>query len=194
MLQRLTALSQRLDRLVDSLLEVSRVSWMPLQRRSTALDTIVDEVLATLDFSLREAGVQVRRPELLPVIACDPIQVSQIYRNLITNASKYNDKPERWIELGFTGPVEMPTLFIRDNGIGIDSRHHEDIFTRFRRLNAADRFGDGSGLGLAIVRKIVERHSGRIWLESAPGEGTTFYFTLAPQPLAQPLAPAAGPE
>ncbi len=180
MLKRLSVLGQRLDRLIEGLLEISRVNWMALQRKPTDLDALVEEILATLDFSLQENHVEVRRPRPLPTLDCDATQVSQIYRNLITNAIKYNDKAQRWIELGWEGTLDVPTFYVRDNGIGINPQHHHDIFTRFRRLHAADRFGEGSGLGLAIVRRIVERHGGRIWLESEPGEGTTFRFSLTP--------------
>lgn len=180
MLKRLTQLGQRLERLIESLLEISRVNWMALQRKPVALDTVVDEILATLDYSLQESGTRIRRPHALPTVACDATQVAQVYRNLITNAIKYNDKAERWIELGWEGTLDVPVLYVRDNGIGIAAQNHQEVFMRFRRLNAADRFGEGSGLGLAIVRRIVERHGGRIWLESEPGTGTIFRFTLTP--------------
>ena len=107
-----------------------------------------------------------------------------MFANLITNAIKYNDKPQRWIEVGVAeSPVggdrpRAPTFFVRDNGIGIPERHLEAVFRIFKRLHGRDQFGGGTGAGLTIVRKIVERHHGRVWIESSPGEGTTVFFTL----------------
>jgi hypothetical protein len=112
----------------------------------------------------------------------------QVFTNLIANAVKYSDKADRQIEIGAL-PTDPPTVYVRDNGIGIDPRHADNIFRMFKRLHGRDRYGGGSGAGLTIVRKIVERHGGRIWVESTPGEGSTFYFTLAPAPTASPPVP-----
>ena len=116
-------------------------------------------------------------------------------RNLITNAMKYNDKPQKWIEIGASlrSPPEDDTpagqnaasvqpplaLYVRDNGIGIREKHYGAVFRIFKRLHSRDQFGGGTGIGLTIVKKIIERHGGRIWVASQYGEGTTFYFTLA---------------
>ena len=97
---------------------------------------------------------------------------------------KYNEKPERWVEIGVAREREAPggggppVFYVCDNGIGIRERHLESVFRIFRRLNPRDRFPGGTGMGLTIVKKIVERHGGRVWAESAPGEGSTFFFTL----------------
>ena len=102
----------------------------------------------------------------------------ELYLNLIGNAMKYNDKPEPWIEIGFQEENEEATYYVRDNGIGISSPFHEQVFKMFKRLHGRDEYGSGSGVGLTICRKIVERHGGRIWIESSPGKGATFFFTL----------------
>ena len=105
--------------------------------------------------------------------------MGEIFANLIVNAVKYNDKPQKWIEIGTTRDGgEAPVFYVRDNGIGIPEKHHDAVFRIFKRLHGRDKFGGGTGAGLTIVKKIVERHHGRIWLESSPGEGTTFFFTL----------------
>jgi light-regulated signal transduction histidine kinase (bacteriophytochrome) len=97
----------------------------------------------------------------------------------VTIAMMYNDKPDPWIEFGVRdGRSAGPVLYVRDNGIGIPERHHDTVFRIFKRLHGRDQYGGGTGAGLTIVRKIVERHHGRVWIESAPGGGTTVLFTL----------------
>jgi two-component system, chemotaxis family, sensor kinase Cph1 len=112
---------------------------------------------------------------------------------------KYNEKPERWIEVGWerpVGPGEPTILYVRDNGIGIRDKHKSAVFKMFKRLHAQDRFGGGSGVGLTIVQKIVQRHGGRIWIESEFGVGTTFFFTLEAEErgTSEDLAAASDPD
>jgi two-component system, chemotaxis family, sensor kinase Cph1 len=116
--------------------------------------------------------------------------------NLIINAMKFNESEQPSIEIGVANR-QPPTIFVRDNGIGIAREHHETIFAPFSRLHSHKQF-DGSGLGLAIVRRIVESYGGRVWLESEPGQGSTFYFSLAPafaptENLAESPSPAGPP-
>lgn len=193
-LKTLKVLAERMYSLIDSLLEFSRVGRVDLAIRKTDLDAVLNEVLLTLRISLDERGVQVRVPTPLPIILCDHVRIREVFQNLITNAIKYNDKAEKWIEIAWhtepavqspanldhdSGTQPLPIVFsVRDNGIGVNQRHLESIFRIFKRLHARDKFGGGAGVGLTIVKKIVERHGGRIWVESALGEGTTFAFTL----------------
>ena len=122
----------------------------------------------------------------MPELVCDKTGIAEIFRNLITNAVKYNAADEKIVEVGFIDQmgtksgVETQVFYVRDNGIGISPEFHEDIFRMFKRLNDEDEARKGTGVGLTFVRKILDRHGGRIWLESAPGQGTTFYFTLKP--------------
>jgi len=146
----------------------------------------------------------VRVPRRLPPVRCDRVRIGEVFQNLVANAIKYNDKAgERWVEIGFStaaaaeaaaaadpgataaaaaidaaGSRRPFVFYVRDNGMGIPGKHFEAIFRIFKRLHGRERFGGGTGAGLTIVKKIVERHQGRIWLESVMGEGTTFYFTL----------------
>jgi two-component system, chemotaxis family, sensor kinase Cph1 len=122
----------------------------------------------------------------LPTISCDRTQISELFTNLLTNAIKYNDKAEKWVEIGFTqsdssDPQDpsLYTFYVRDNGIGIPPQHLERVFQIFKRLHTQDQYGGGTGAGLTIVQKIVERHGGKIWVESTLDQGSTFYFTLA---------------
>jgi len=183
-LETLTRLSRRMEVLIDSLLHFSRLGRVDLAIDDIDLNEVVAEVVDSLAIHLRESGVEIRRPRPLPVVRCDRVRVRELLYNLIVNAAKYNDKPEKWIEIGFVASLEKgsggpPAIYVRDNGIGIQEKHFDSIFRIFKRLHGRDKFGGGTGAGLTIVKKIVERHNGRIWVESIYGEGLTVYFTLA---------------
>ena len=115
-----------------------------------------------------------------------------MFVNLLSNAMKYNDRAQRRVEIGYLAADEAggrgqappeasghTVYYVRDDGIGIHPKHHEQVFKMFSRLHGRSEYGGGTGAGLAIVKKLVERHSGRIWLDSTLGEGTTVFFTLA---------------
>jgi two-component system, chemotaxis family, sensor kinase Cph1 len=178
-------LTRRMDDLIESLLQYSRTGRTELAPVDCDLDTVLDEVLAGLAQRIGEAGTQVRRPGKLPMVRADRVRVREVLTNLISNAIKYNDKPEKWVEVGVepgSGTAKAaPVIYVRDNGIGIGERYHDKIFEIFRRLHGRDEFGGGSGAGLTIAKKTIERHGGRIWLTSTPGEGTMFHFTLRPE-------------
>lgn len=177
---------ERMGAMVDSLLQFSQIGRSDLSCQEVDLAAVVRDIVESLEFQISESKTEIRIPHPLPTVRCDPA-VSAVFRNLITNALKYNDKPERWIEIGRlendpalqpVGPQSVPVFYVRDNGIGIRPQDHDSVFQIFRRLHGQDKFGGGTGSGLTFARKIVERHGGRIWIESRPGEGTTFFFTL----------------
>src|SRR5690606_27066664 len=126
------------------------------------------------------------------VVRCDAVRVREVFHNLIANAVKYNTQPERRVEIGVRGfeNGDTPIFYIRDNGIGIPPEHQNAVFRIFKRLHARDEFGGGTGSGLAIVKRIVERHGGRVWVESAVDEGSTFLFTLGKVDIYAPVEPA----
>jgi signal transduction histidine kinase len=177
-LETLMRLTRRMEVLIDTLLQFSRLGRVDMAFEEVDLDRTVAEVVDSLGINLREQEVEVRIPRPLPAVRADRARVGEIFYNLIVNAVRYNDKPGKWVEVGWA-EGEPPVFYVRDNGIGIPEKHFDSIFRIFKRLHSRDRFGGGTGAGLTIVKKIVERHSGRIWLDSVPGEGTTFYFTLA---------------
>jgi signal transduction histidine kinase len=174
-LETLTRLSRRMETLIDSLLHFSRLGRVDLAIDDVDLNDLVAEVVDSLGIHLRESGVEIRIPRPLPVVRCDRVRVRELFYNLVINAVKYNDKAEKWVEIG---QAENGAFYVRDNGIGIQEKHFDSIFRIFKRLHGRDKFGGGTGAGLTIVKKIVERHNGRIWVESTFGEGTTIYFTL----------------
>jgi chemotaxis family two-component system sensor kinase Cph1 len=131
--------------------------------------------------------VEVRGP--LPTIEADPVRLREVFNNLLTNALKYSDKLDKHITVGLAaadkagvrraaGPHDFHVFYVQDNGIGIDSRHHESIFRIFRRLHSQEKYGGGTGAGLAIAKKMVEKHGGELWVESVLGQGSTFYFSI----------------
>ncbi|OWK38694.1 ATP-binding protein [Fimbriiglobus ruber] len=190
-LRAMMRLSLRMESLIESLLHYSRTGRGEMLVRPKDLNVLLRDVRDTLQARIRETGAEIRIPRPLPAVHCDPVLVGEVYANLVGNALKYNDKAEKWVEIGYderdeedeTGhPTRRTIFYVRDNGIGIQQRHHDSVFRIFKRLHARDKFGGGTGAGLTIVKKIVERHGGRIWIESTEGEGTTFYFTLGESP------------
>jgi two-component system, chemotaxis family, sensor kinase Cph1 len=190
-LQTLVRLTQRMEDLINSLLYFSRLGRAELMRQTVNLDELVHQTIATLTIARPQNEVEFRLPRPLPEVECDRAQVNELFTNLISNAIKYNNKAAKWIEIGYIAANEAEkmvsagnvspsvTFYVRDNGIGIPPEHLDKIFQIFRRLHERDAFGGGTGAGLTIARKIVERHGGRIWVESIPAEGSAFYFTLA---------------
>lgn len=174
-------LSKRMDQLIDSLLEYSRVGLMEFRNREVDLNNVVHESIDTLQTRIRAEKATVKLLQHLPVVNGDHVRLVEVFTNLISNAIKYNDKVDKLVEIGFAEGISGTlTFFVRDNGIGIEERHHAQIFQIFRRLHGRDQYGGGSGAGLTITRKLIDRHGGKIWVESTPGQGTTFYFVLGP--------------
>jgi signal transduction histidine kinase len=184
-LTRLGFLCQRMERLINDLMYFSRIGRADLAVQETDLNAIIVEIQQMMETVLAERHARIVVPRVLPRIVCDKARVTEVFRNLITNAVKYNDKAEPMVEIGFLESAgsdqgaERNVFYVKDNGIGIDPEYHQEIFRIFKRLQSApDGPDNGTGVGLTFVKKIVERHGGRIWLESQPSKGTVFYFSL----------------
>lgn len=190
-LEGLMRLTIRMDSLLDSLLHFSRVGRADLALEDTDLNTVLAEAIEMVG-SRSEQRAEFLVPRPLASIRCDRVRVREIFVNLLSNALKYNDKGEKRIEIGFIEPDEdhprpgcpeeagqEAIYFVKDNGIGIDPKHYGQVFKMFKRLHGRDEFGGGSGAGLSIVERLVRRHRGVVWLDSTPGQQTTFYFTLS---------------
>lgn len=178
MVQKIRDQAKRMENLIHELLHIARLGRSQLEIRDVDLSDVVAQVLASLEFSIRERGVDVRVPRPLPRVRCDRVRVGELFRNLITNAIKYNDRPVKWIDIGYDDTGSQLALYVRDNGIGIKPEHQEKAFVLFQRLHARDAYGGGTGVGLTIVQKIVQLHGGRVWIESDGAAGTTIHFTL----------------
>ena len=171
---------QRMQRLITDLLAYSRVSSDAVAFAPVRVEDTVNLALANLDGAIRASGAQVQRGEL-PEVVADAAQLVQLFQNLIGNALKFCEAGPPQIRIEAQREGQDWLFSVQDRGIGIDPRHVGRLFAMFQRLNPRERF-EGTGMGLAICRRIVTRHGGRIWVESAgPGQGATFWFTLAPE-------------
>ena len=164
----------RMGALIDGILQYSRVGRV----KGTAAAVDLNRLLAgVIDLLAPPPGMTVIVASGLPTIVAEPTRIEQVFQNLISNAVKYMDKPEGTVRIGCADAGSEWRFNVTDNGPGIESRHYDKIFQLFQTLAPRDRV-EGTGVGLAIVKKIVEMYHGRIWVESAPGAGTTFWFTL----------------
>lgn len=195
-LETLIRLTRRMENLIDSLLHYSRLGRTELAQSQIDLNVLVQEVVELFKITAGDAlEVNVAA---LPTIWGDRTQISELFTNLASNAIKYNNNDPVKIDIGVVDPAlavrkyrdlfpldlghNAHIIYVRDNGISIDSIHLEDIFRIFKRLHVRDEYGGGTGAGLTIAQKIVDRHGGKIWVESAVGRGSTFYFVLFSKP------------
>lgn len=202
-LKTIRRLAQRTHHLLDALLESTRLGHGEIHYQNVDLAGLCREVMENLSVRIRDEGAQVIcDPSVHREVRTDPALLINILNNLVANGLKYNRSNPKRVEIGvvetakggmgglggvggvavgsMAGAHSGGVIYVRDNGIGIPPQHQQRIFQMFKRLHGRDEFGGGIGAGLAIVRKIVERHGGQIWVDSTPGEGTTFYFTLHP--------------
>jgi len=169
--------TKRMDTLISTLLRYSRIGRTNLVIQKT---NIHDLLMNIIEHYQSEQDIEIIIDKPLPEINCDRTFMEEILLNLISNALKYNEKAIKIINIGYIQEkLSMPNIiYIKDNGIGIDPTDHENIFKIFKRLHGRDEFQGGTGAGLTITKKMVEAHQGKIWLESLPGNGSTFYFYL----------------
>lgn len=168
----------RMKHLIDDLLTLSRLGRMQESYEPVDVRKIISEILHDFQFSLKEKNVTVHVGSQFPTVQFSSTRLSMVFRNLISNAMKFNDKPEPVITIDVAEDEAEYVFKVSDNGIGIDPQYYDRIFTIFQRLKRSEEYR-GTGAGLTIAKKIVEREGGRIWVESVPGEGATFYFTIA---------------
>ncbi len=196
--------ARRMQTLINDLLNYSRVSTRGQPFILVDCSVVLEQAIANLQIAIADSRAIVTY-ETLPQVMADPTQLTQVFQNLIANAIKFCQNQQPQIHIGFTiadggageqgsrgaeeenttsssssPPIPTPHEYlfsVRDNGIGLESQYAERIFIIFQRLHGRDKY-PGTGIGLAICKKIIERHGGRIWVESKPGQGSTFYFTI----------------
>ncbi|HEV3022063.1 MAG TPA: ATP-binding protein [Pirellulales bacterium] len=168
--------AQRMQRLIDGLLEFSRLGWNAVGARPLPLGPVVDEALGNLELSMNDSGAMVHVVPL-PVVLGDHSRLTQLFQNLIGNAVKFRGNEPPQVRIAWMRRGNEAVVSVADNGIGMETDHFERIFVVFQRLHTHTEY-PGTGIGLAICKKIVELHGGRIWVESEPGRGSTFRFTL----------------
>jgi signal transduction histidine kinase len=168
--------ARRMQELIRGLLAYSRVGSHAEPFRPSDAQYALDQALANLQVAIRECDAIVTH-DPMPTVTADPTQLMQLLQNLIGNALKFRGDRTPEIHVGAEYRDKAWLFSVRDNGIGIEPQYTERIFVIFRRLHTREEY-PGAGIGLAICKRIVERHGGRIWVETEPGEGSTFYFTL----------------
>lgn len=182
-LSRVIDLCQRLEKLMADLLFYAKLGRGDQASETIDLHDLIDEIDASLADTLKERNARIIVDDSIPAISGNRAQIATVFRNLISNGTKYSDAEERFVEIGLAkaakeGSDNRVTISVRDNGIGIDQGFKDDVFKIFKRLNSEKAYGEGTGAGLSFVKKIIENQGGKIWFESELGQGTTFFFTL----------------
>ena len=168
--------AERMQKLITDLLAFSRVGTRGVAFAPADLNALLRDALNNLQASIKEAGATVTS-DPLPSLSVDATQIVQLFQNLIGNAIKFHSDRTPVIHVGARQEKERWLFWVRDNGIGIEPQYAGRIFQIFQRLHTRKQY-PGTGIGLAICKKIVERHGGEIWVESQPGQGSTFYFSI----------------
>jgi len=168
--------AKRMQGLIDDLMRLSRTGTSGLATEPVDMNMIVDEVTLNLGAQIEDAGAEIRSGEL-PVVMGDRTLLMQLLQNLISNGIKFRSDAPPVIEVHAEQRGDFCAIAVSDNGIGMDPKHHARVFEVFKTLHPRGQF-DGNGVGLSICKKVVDRHGGKIWVDSVPGQGTCFWFTL----------------
>lgn len=166
-----------MNQMLDDLLNFSRSETSKLELSTVNLEKLLDDVLNTLNTSMKN-NVTIIKQVQLPTIKGDRIKLIQVFQNLLSNGIKFNKKESKTIEVLYKESTYEYIFGIKDNGIGIEPKYQKEIFNLFSRLHRQDEY-QGTGLGLAICKKVVEKHKGRIWIESKMNHYSIFYFSIS---------------
>jgi PAS domain S-box-containing protein len=169
--------ASRMQKMINDLLTYSRVGTRGKPFQTTDCQAVLDQVLANLKVAVEESSAVVTY-DPLPMVIADESQMAQLFQNLIDNAIKFHDEASPRVHISAKQKEKDWVFSVRDNGIGIDPQYYQRIFMLFQSLHNREEYS-GTGMGLAICKRIVERHGGRIWVESELGKGSTFYFTIS---------------
>jgi light-regulated signal transduction histidine kinase (bacteriophytochrome) len=171
----ITGAADHMRQLVLDLLGFSQVARTEINPSEVSVEAVLSTVMLNLQMAIESSQARITFDHL-PSVFMDETQLIRLLQNLLANAIKYRGKEPPRIHLSAREAGPELIFSVKDNGLGIDMRHAEHIFTVFKRLHGREY--PGTGIGLAICKRIVERHGGRIWVESQPGKGSTFYFAL----------------
>ncbi len=175
-LQALQGGVDRVQEMLRALQSFAQSGARPPERHPVDTGAALSRALANLEVAVRESGAEVTR-DALPIVQADPFQLVLVFQNLLSNAVKFRDGRAPRVHVSAERQGDDWLFRVRDDGIGIDPRRSREVFDLFRRLHPRERF-EGTGVGLAICERVIRRHGGRIWVESHPGDGATFCFTL----------------
>ncbi|WP_263020539.1 PAS domain-containing sensor histidine kinase [Natronobiforma cellulositropha] len=170
--------SERMKAMIDGLLTYSRVETQERSVDAVDLEAVLDGVLTNLDLQIHETGAHIT-VDSLPTVRGDAGQLSQLFQNLLENALQYSGEQQPQVSITATRAADEWLVSVSDEGIGIDDADADQVFEMFQRLHSHEEY-EGTGIGLAVCKRIVDCHGGKIWLESTPGHGSTFSFTLPP--------------
>ena len=178
MLKSIVRLTGHMERLINDLLNYSRLGRTEMAVQEVAIDALIMQVIDSLGpvLEVNNAAVAYKTP--MPRIQCDSVRIKEVFRNLITNAFKYNESDSKEIIITARPLAPGFEFSVSDNGIGIAPEYQSKIFDVFKRLHGSSEYGGGSGIGLSIVHKVVTQHKGKLWVESTKGVGTTIFFTI----------------
>ncbi|MCK5561724.1 MAG: PAS domain S-box protein, partial [Thermoplasmata archaeon] len=168
--------AKRMQYLINDLLAYSRVSTKGKEFRPTNAEDILNQVLSDLGLMIEDSGASVTHDKL-PLLQADDAQLGQIFQNLLGNSLRFHGKESPQVHVSADKQDNEWIFSVKDNGIGIDPQYGDRPFMIFQQLHTMDEY-PGTGIGLAVCKRIVERHKGRIWFDSEPGKGTTFYFSI----------------
>ena len=171
---------QEMQAIITDLLEFSRVETVSTKMQPVDTSMSLSHALANLNAEIETNNATITHDEMLPTVMGNKTQITRLFQNLTGNAIKFHGKKPPKIHIAVQQKDSEWVFSVRDNGIGIDPKYSDRIFEIFRRLHGKSEYS-GTGMGLAICKRIVERHGGRIWIESEPGKGSTFFFTMPVQ-------------
>ncbi|MFH1359737.1 MAG: ATP-binding protein [Candidatus Omnitrophota bacterium] len=170
----------KMNALIEDLLSLSRISRIKNPYEDVPIRPLIDSVLERIKVDIQKEKVRLIIAENLPTVYCDRIKMAEVFLNLINNAIKFsskNNKDHPQVEIGYMAEDDHHKFFVKDNGIGIDPKYHEQIFGIFKRLHT-DKEYEGTGAGLSIIKRVIDDHHGKIWIESKLGQGAAFFFTI----------------
>jgi len=174
----------RMKQLIDDLLTLSRISRIKNPYEDVDMNELVNSIISRIEFDIKQHKVELNIASNLPVMYCDRIKMQEVLLNLISNAIKFSSKNKDInprVEVGYNDRNEAHEFYVKDNGIGIDKKYHEEIFGIYKRLHTQEEY-EGTGAGLSIVKRIIDDHKGNIWIDSEPSKGAAFFFTIPKAP------------